>query len=201
MALIALTRSHTGHYRPDRLHQKGRLCSARQGGENKSLLAALAFAAVFMTAACGKTRPPRAGQSAPRSQVTVSVNEAGPVIVASLQAEFDLLPSGYVQALLLKDGRELSLDEPGAAASFFGETLSSAGREIRDFSLDLAHPKVSDAAGRLGPAGKRMEITRHPESRTVRLTPEKEAYRKKWIDIYNTRMLSRGEFRNLFVCG
>jgi hypothetical protein len=131
----------------------------------------------------------------------VSVNEAGPVIVTSLQAEFDLLPSGYVQALLLKDGRELSLDEPGAAASFFGDILSSAGREIRDFSLDLAHPKVSDVAGRLGPVGKRMEITRHPESRTVRLTPEKEAYWKKWIDIYNPRMLSRGEFRNLYVCG
>jgi alpha-galactosidase len=158
MALIAFSRSHAGHYRPDNLRQKRRLCSARQGGKDESILAVLAFAAAFMAADCGRTPPPGPGQSARRSQVAVSVNKAGPVIVTSPQAEFRILPSGYVQAFLLKDGKGLSLDEPGAAASFPGDILSSAGREIRDFSLDLAHPKVADAAGRLGPAGRRVEI-------------------------------------------
>jgi alpha-galactosidase len=41
----------------------------------------------------------------------------------------------------------------------------------------------------------------NPKTRRVLLTPEKEAYWKKWIDIYNARMLSRGLFRNLYVCG
>src|SRR4029077_14693083 len=32
-------------------------------------------------------------------------------------------------------------------------------------------------------------------------TPEKEAYWKKWIGLYNDNMLSQGEFRNLYTFG
>ena len=35
----------------------------------------------------------------------------------------------------------------------------------------------------------------------VALTPEKEALWKKWFSVYNERMLSSGEFRNLYVYG
>lgn len=35
----------------------------------------------------------------------------------------------------------------------------------------------------------------------VALTPDKEAHWKKWISLYNEKMLSRGEFRNLYVYG
>lgn len=35
----------------------------------------------------------------------------------------------------------------------------------------------------------------------VALTPDKEEHWKKWIDLYNDKMLSRGEFRNLYVYG
>lgn len=35
----------------------------------------------------------------------------------------------------------------------------------------------------------------------VRLTPEKEAHWKKWMDIYNRKMLSKGTFLNLYMCG
>ena len=37
--------------------------------------------------------------------------------------------------------------------------------------------------------------------KTVELTPAKESYWKKWIGIYNSRMLSRGEFLNLYTYG
>jgi alpha-galactosidase len=37
--------------------------------------------------------------------------------------------------------------------------------------------------------------------RDVYLTPEKEAHWKKWISLYNQKMLSRGVFRNLYVYG
>ena len=40
-----------------------------------------------------------------------------------------------------------------------------------------------------------------PKFRTVELTPEKEAHWKKWIDIYNAHMLSRGEFLGLYTYG
>ncbi|MEJ2635600.1 MAG: hypothetical protein P8184_09940 [Calditrichia bacterium] len=32
----------------------------------------------------------------------------------------------------------------------------------------------------------------------TRLTPEKEAHWKKWISLYNEKMLSRGEYLNLY---
>ncbi|HLK32392.1 MAG TPA: glycoside hydrolase family 36 protein, partial [Terriglobales bacterium] len=40
-----------------------------------------------------------------------------------------------------------------------------------------------------------------PKFKTVELTPQKESYWKKWIDIYNSKMLSRGEFLDLYTYG
>ena len=40
-----------------------------------------------------------------------------------------------------------------------------------------------------------------PKLKTVYLSPEKEVHWKKWIDIYNTKMLSRGTFRNIYSYG
>jgi alpha-galactosidase len=40
-----------------------------------------------------------------------------------------------------------------------------------------------------------------PHFKTVDLTPEKEAYWKKWIDIYQDKMLSRGQFLDLYTYG
>jgi alpha-galactosidase len=40
-----------------------------------------------------------------------------------------------------------------------------------------------------------------PKFKAVSLTPEKENYWKKWIAIYNSKMLSRGDFLNLYTYG
>jgi alpha-galactosidase len=40
-----------------------------------------------------------------------------------------------------------------------------------------------------------------PKFKIVELTPEKEAHWKKWIDIYNAKMLSRGKFLDLYTYG
>jgi len=40
-----------------------------------------------------------------------------------------------------------------------------------------------------------------PKYKAVLLTAEKEAHWKKWIGIYNEKMLSKGIFRNLYVDG
>jgi alpha-galactosidase len=47
--------------------------------------------------------------------------------------------------------------------------------------------------------GERQEPT--TRRRSVRLTAEREAHWKKWIGIYNSRMLSRGNFLNLYTTG
>jgi alpha-galactosidase len=40
-----------------------------------------------------------------------------------------------------------------------------------------------------------------PKFKTVELTPEKENYWKKWIDIYNAKRLSQGKFLGLYTYG
>jgi alpha-galactosidase len=40
-----------------------------------------------------------------------------------------------------------------------------------------------------------------PKFKPVNLTSEKEAHWKKWIGLYNQKMLSKGEFRNFYVYG
>ena len=40
-----------------------------------------------------------------------------------------------------------------------------------------------------------------PKFKAVNLTPAKEEHWKKWIGIYNQKMLSKGEFRDLYVYG
>lgn len=40
-----------------------------------------------------------------------------------------------------------------------------------------------------------------PKYKPVNLTPEKEEHWKKWIALYNEKMLSKGEFRDLYVYG
>jgi alpha-galactosidase len=40
-----------------------------------------------------------------------------------------------------------------------------------------------------------------PKFKAVNLTSEKEEHWKKWIGLYNERMLSKGEFRDLYVYG
>jgi alpha-galactosidase len=40
-----------------------------------------------------------------------------------------------------------------------------------------------------------------PKFKNVALTPDKEQHWKKWTDLYNSKMLSSGEFKNLYVYG
>jgi alpha-galactosidase len=40
-----------------------------------------------------------------------------------------------------------------------------------------------------------------PKYKAVNLTPEKEEHWKKWIGIYNQKMLSKGDFKDLYVYG
>jgi len=40
-----------------------------------------------------------------------------------------------------------------------------------------------------------------PKFKTVQLTPEKEDYWRKWINIYDSKMLSQGEFLDLYTYG
>jgi len=123
-----------------------------------SLLGYLVLASSLAMFACHNSSPSTAGGES-ISKIVVTTNPGGPVTIRTSAAEFEILPSGYVQAYLLKEGRRLTLDDPQSAATESANSVVAAGKEIADFTLDLDHVKVSAARGKIGEQGKRVEIT------------------------------------------
>jgi hypothetical protein len=74
---------------------------------------------------CGRASAPGGEETQP-SAVAVTINPGGPVVVRTESAEFDVLPSGYVQAYLApqtRDGKRLTLDEPAAGSEAASDYL------------------------------------------------------------------------------
>ena len=179
-------------YRSLNRRQPDALTSLRRSRSRVAIALILVLLVAAASVGCSKTPPPPGGKAAPQSQVTVTVNAGGPVVVRSAEAEFDILPSGYVQAFLLKDGKRLSLEEPQAGAPVSGDTLFSAGREVSDFALDYGRVSVSDARGRLGSPGKSVEITgRSPSAEGIEKQLTLEVY-----DDFPTIALTAAAYKN-----
>jgi alpha-galactosidase len=124
-----------------------------------ALVATLTFTFFIVSCSQNKTSSNNQAQSA----IAVTASLGSPIVVRTPFAEFHLLPSGYVQAMLRRDGKSLTLDDP-AAENSNGDYLVSGGREIRDFTLDLDHARVSSASGRLGAMGRRIEVSGKSQS-------------------------------------
>jgi alpha-galactosidase len=125
------------------------------------------------------------------SAIEVETSPEGPVVLTTRAAEFRLLPSGYVQAFLLKDGHKLTLDDPSAGESAAGDFLVHEGKPVY-FSLDFAHVKVTEAAGKMG-SGKRIEIPGEA------LGPGTKLQRVLILEVYDdfpNLLLSTVEYRN-----
>src|ERR1700694_3248656 len=78
-----------------------------------SFIFGITLAAVAgLTLSCSRpSTQPKAAPSRP-SDIKVEVRDGGPVVFTTSTAEFQILPSGFLQATLLKDGKRLTLDEP-----------------------------------------------------------------------------------------
>ena len=57
------------------------------------------------------------------------LNTNGPIVLTTGAAEFQILPSGYVQASLVKDGKRLTLDEPPSDGLAESEYVVSGGKD------------------------------------------------------------------------
>ena len=135
-----------------RLHR-----SARRAG--------LFVALLMMSALSGCNQSPRAGRFAPpKSAISVTSRPGGPVVITTSTAEFYLTAAGYLQAKFLQNGQELTLDDPQVEAGSSADYVVSSGKEIRDFVLDLDHVRITDASGRLGASGRRIEATGKSQS-------------------------------------
>jgi alpha-galactosidase len=102
-------------------------------------------------------KPPK-----PASSVVVQPASAGPLVIKTAAAEFDVTPRGYVSAFLLRNGQRLTLDDPEAGAA--GGNVTVAGKLLTGFAFDLNHAVIADATGKLGSLGKRVDIIGHSES-------------------------------------
>jgi alpha-galactosidase len=125
------------------------------------------------------------------STIQVEATSKGPIILTTKSAEFRLLPSGYIEAFLIKDGRKLTLDDPTAGNSA-GDFAVRGGKPVH-FSLDFARAKVLEASGKMG-AGKRIEITGEELGST-----NAKLQRVLTIEVYDAfpnLLLSSTEYRN-----
>jgi alpha-galactosidase len=94
------------------------------------------------------------------SDIKVEVRDGGPIVVTTSAAEFQLLPSGFVQATLLKDGKHLTLDDPDIGSSAGSDYIMHDGKDL-EFIPDFGRATVLEATGKLG-RGKRVEVPTHP---------------------------------------
>ena len=118
------------------------------------------FALLAVSFSCTKpAAPPKAPPSKP-SDIKVDVRDGGPVIITTSTAEFQILPSGFLQATLLKDGKRMTLDEPVVGSSGGSDSIIHDGKEV-DFVPDFSQAKVVEASGKLG-RGKRITIPARP---------------------------------------
>jgi alpha-galactosidase len=151
--------------------------------------------ALFSSACTNKTEKPAQAtpQKSPKvTTVKVTVNNNGPIVLTTSAAEFTILPSGYVQASLVKDGKHLTLDQPSTTTPADSEYVISGGKEIH-FTLDFSQARVSEALGKMG-LGKRVEIPGHttaPSGEPITNTVAFEAY-----DTFPNLLLTSAAYRN-----
>ena len=99
------------------------------------------------------------------------------------------MPSGYIQASLLKGDQRLTLDQAGAGGS---DVLVRDGKPVQ-FALDFAAAKVQDSAGKLG-RGKRLEIPARAldaSASSIQRTLQVEVY-----DGFPNLLLSSATYKN-----
>jgi alpha-galactosidase len=91
----------------------------------------------------------------------------------------------------------------GPRAAVYGDHVELT--RITGASSDNEQDLGKDFASTLGTGGvlgtKFTWPDYGPKFKNVELTPEKEAHWKEWISLYNQKMLSKGNFLNLYVYG
>ena len=123
------------------------------------LFSSLLFLVAFFLSCSKPVAPPKAPPYKP-SDIKVDVKDGGPVVITTTAAEFQILPSGFLQATLRLDDKRLTLDEPVVGSTGGSDSIVSQGKEL-DFVPDFGQAKVLERSGKLG-RGKRVELPAHP---------------------------------------
>jgi alpha-galactosidase len=117
----------------------------------------LALVLALPITGCNRRRSEQSASST-NSAIKVLVNSAGPVVITTPTAEFELTRAGYLKANLLLNGQRLTLDDNAADSKSSADSVVSNGKDINDFELDFNHVREAAVSGRLGTKGKRIEV-------------------------------------------
>jgi alpha-galactosidase len=151
----------------------------------------LLLVVVSFNSSCDRATKPVAPQT-PLSGIKAAVTAGGPLVLTSSTVEFQVLPSGYVQASLIKDGQKFTLDDLGQDQLVAGNSLVIGGKTTA-FELDLVVTKFAEASGKMG-RGRRAEIPAHvvdPSDNKLQATMVVEVY-----DDFPNLALTTVEYRN-----
>jgi alpha-galactosidase len=160
---------------------------------NSAYFRAALLAVIPLALSCTRTPPPRKLKEPPTrpSDIGVEIKSGGPLALTTSSAAFEVSPTGYLQAFLLRDTRR-TLDEPMLGRPNESDYLVQNGKEIH-FVLDFNQAKVLESMGKLG-RGKHIEIPAHPLGPTgtaIQRVLTVEAY-----DEFPNLLLSTVEYRN-----
>ena len=141
---------------------------------------------ISVAVSCGKPTSPASPAGSRISSIQVQTRTGSPIVLTTSAAEFHVLPSGGVQAYLLKNGSKVSLE----SKSPDGDSLLQGDTSFR-FALDLDQAAVSEASGKLG-SGKRVDVPAHsPGAPDIQMTLHVEAY-----DDFPGLVLTSAEYKN-----
>jgi alpha-galactosidase len=133
------------------------------GKQNKTVWLQIAAAALMGTAflslaGCARSNPgaPAAASSVSKTSSIRVTAASDKIQIQSPAADFELSLSGYLKAVLRQEGQSRTLDDPGNEP---GQRVIAGGKQVSDLALDLAHPSIREAAGKLGSLGKHIEIS------------------------------------------
>ncbi|MGZ4816892.1 MAG: hypothetical protein ACXVZV_15875, partial [Terriglobales bacterium] len=147
-------------------------------------IAALSLVALAFLSACTKKQ---SASASPTSSLDVKV-AADNITIPTRGATFTLLPSGYLRAALANSSQG-TLDDLNPTSK--GAAVTVRGREVDDLSLDLASAKVTDAQGKIGKTGKRVEVSGTSTSTGLQETLAIEVY-----DDFPAMAFSSAMFKN-----
>jgi alpha-galactosidase len=123
----------------------------------------IAVLLIIPVAACNRNQS--AGPTVQENaKVSVELHPGASAVIRSGAAEFKITSNGYIQATLLRSGQSLTLDDPQADPNVDADAVVASGKQISDFLFDFAHARVTGVSGRLGSAGKRVEIPSKSQS-------------------------------------
>jgi alpha-galactosidase len=146
-----------------------------------------------LLAACNHAPAPKPKEPPTKpSDIKVEVKDGGPLVLTTGTAEFDVLPSGYVEGFLLKGGKRFTLDDPRTGAPADSSYILQSGKEVR-FILDFDKANVLEAIGKLG-RGKHIDIPAHPlgpSGSSIQRTMSVEVY-----DDFPNLILTTAEYKN-----